>query len=282
MLKLSPHIETQGSGPTVICLHCSAGSSKQWRPLAEMISDRYHVVGVDLYGYGKTGDWPNDERLSLDDEAELLSGIIKEVGEPVHLVGHSYGGAVALTSAFKYSGQVRSVIVYEPVMFHVLFQIKETFNMAREIIEVQSDMCRYLINQEPYQAARRFVDYWSVPGAFDSMPDFRKDSLALKMNKVLMDFSATMGYNYQLPLYQFMDIPVKFMIGGQSPQPVRSIAAILQETIPGGMIERFTELGHMGPVTNPEIINAAIAEFLDRQPVRKMKPVRPLSLGHPA
>ena len=42
-----------GRGPAVVCIHASASSSAQWRPLMDRLADRYRVLAVDLYGSGK-------------------------------------------------------------------------------------------------------------------------------------------------------------------------------------------------------------------------------------
>lgn len=57
MTAISPSYWTRGQGPTVLCLHCSASSSRQFEPLSEIISDRFRVLAFDPYGYGDTPMW---------------------------------------------------------------------------------------------------------------------------------------------------------------------------------------------------------------------------------
>src|SRR5215212_8645123 len=86
----------QGSGEPVVLLHSSGASGAQWRALAERLSARYRVIAPDLYGYGGTAGWAGRGTFCLAHEAALVRGLMERLDEPAHLVGHSYGGAVAM------------------------------------------------------------------------------------------------------------------------------------------------------------------------------------------
>ena len=93
-----------GAGVPVVCIHASASSSGQWRPLMERLAGRFRSLAVDLYGYGQSPPWPDERPLSLTDEAALIEPVLEAVGDPVHVIGHSYGGAVALKAALVRPG----------------------------------------------------------------------------------------------------------------------------------------------------------------------------------
>ena len=95
-----------GCGPAVVCVHSSASSSAQWRPLMDRLAGRFHTLAVDLYGSGKTPAWPGHRSLTLADEVALLAPVFNWAGERCHLVGHSYGGAVALAAALAEPARV--------------------------------------------------------------------------------------------------------------------------------------------------------------------------------
>src|SRR3954453_21987527 len=94
-----PHVREAGTGPAVVCLHSNASSSAQWRPLMERLASGYRVIAPDLYGAGHRPEWPSDRPIALADEVELLAPVLAAAGTPFALVGHSYGGAVALKAA---------------------------------------------------------------------------------------------------------------------------------------------------------------------------------------
>jgi pimeloyl-ACP methyl ester carboxylesterase len=106
-----------GSGPAVVLVHSSASGHRQWQRLVETLQSRYRVIAVNLFGYGKTNPWPGTRPLIAADQAELVAAAAKLVGEPVALIGHSLGGAVALEAAVKLSDRVRVLIAFEPILF---------------------------------------------------------------------------------------------------------------------------------------------------------------------
>ena len=61
-----------------------------------------------------------------------------------------------------------------------------------------------------------------------------------------------------------LDLPVLYMLGAQSPPSSRGVARLLTDTLPNVTVMEFADLGHMGPVTHPEIVNDAVAGFLAR------------------
>src|SRR5688572_5073410 len=120
----------QGRGEPVVLLHSSGASGAQWRALAERLSGRYRVIAPDLYGYGATAPWPGRGAFSLAREAEIALAMLELADEPAHLVGHSYGGAVALHVARLHGGLLRSLVAIEPVAFHLLKDPSEILAVA--------------------------------------------------------------------------------------------------------------------------------------------------------
>ena len=68
------------------------------------------------------------------------------------------------------------------------------------------------------------------------------------------------------PLHAFraLDLPVLYMVGAQSPSSSRGVARLLTGTLANVTVMEFADLGHMGPVTHPEVVNDAVADFLAR------------------
>jgi pimeloyl-ACP methyl ester carboxylesterase len=86
----------------------------------EALSPRFHVLAADSYGSGKSPLWPIDREASLRDEVALLEPVFLRAGEPFVLVGHSYGGAIALIAALSQPHRVRALALYEPTLFSLI------------------------------------------------------------------------------------------------------------------------------------------------------------------
>src|SRR5215467_11177508 len=103
-----------GRGETVVLLHASASSGAQWRSLTEDLQGRWRVLAPDLHGYGQTGPRPESHLPGLGDEAALVDAILGRSAPRFHLVGHSYGGAVALRLASDRPARLLSLTLIEP------------------------------------------------------------------------------------------------------------------------------------------------------------------------
>src|SRR3954454_185739 len=120
MNAIEPFVREAGTGPAVICLHSNASTSGQWRALSDRLAPRFHVSAVGSYGAGKSPEWALPRQLTLADEAALLDPLLARVPGPLALVGHSYGGAVALIAALAHRERVRALVLYEPTLFALI------------------------------------------------------------------------------------------------------------------------------------------------------------------
>jgi len=106
--------------PIVLCVHASASSGRQWDALAARLRGRADVVAPDLHDHGDGPSAPQGEEDLLALDAGLIERVLRDLPGAVHLVGHSYGGAVALCAARRCPGRIRSLVVFEPAWFGLL------------------------------------------------------------------------------------------------------------------------------------------------------------------
>lgn len=93
------HVEETGVGPPVVLLHGFGASTFSWRFLVSELASSHRVVAIDLKGFGKS-DKPLDGKYSPRDQSILIRRVLEKLElTGVTLVGHSYGGTVALLLA---------------------------------------------------------------------------------------------------------------------------------------------------------------------------------------
>jgi pimeloyl-ACP methyl ester carboxylesterase len=248
----------------VICLHASASSSRQWRALGARLGDRFRVVAPDLYGSGNSPQWADDRPLRIADEVAHLEDAFRGAGEPVHLVGHSYGGLIALHAALANPGRIRSLVLFEPVAFGVLLAEDPDQPAAREVLAVQHDTEAAIARGDLGAAAERFIDYWMGTGAWANMLAPQRAATAPTMLGVRPQFGAILGEPTPLPAYAAVKVPTLFLTGTRSPAPSRAVARLLIATLPDVTAVELDGVGHMAPVTHPDLVNAAIDNHLVR------------------
>lgn len=246
---------------SVVMLHASASSARQWQTLAAALAPRFRVHAIDLHGHGERSPWRGARPLALADEAALVAPhVLREGG--VHLVGHSYGGAVALKVAATFPSHVRSVTVYEPVMFRWLVEAHAP--EIADVLGIVDAIRHHLAFGSAYDAARVFIDFWSGEGAWQSMSDARREAIAERMRAVAAHFHALLLEPLALHSVAHLCIPTMVVTGARTVRAMQRLAATYRAGLPGARHRVVAGAGHMGPITHPEEFNREVLAFVDQ------------------
>jgi pimeloyl-ACP methyl ester carboxylesterase len=230
----------------------------------ETLAGKFHVLAADSFGAGQSPAWPADRPLSLGDEAALLEPVFDRAGDPHAIVGHSYGAAVALIAAVSRPRPIRALALYEPVLFSLLDAESPPPNEADGIRAAVAGAAAAVDSGDPSGAAECFIDFWMGRGAWARMSDSRQRPIAASIVHIRQWVSALFDEPTPLAAFSNLRIPVLFMMGSESPAPSRGVARLLVSVLPQLEIVEFKGVGHMGPITHPEVVNEAIARFLER------------------
>lgn len=251
-----------GDGDPVLCLHGSLGTARQWQGLAEALRSRYRVLAADLLGYADGEEWVPGTPLQLDDEVQPLLAPLHGLRRRVHLVGHSYGGAVALHLALRQPELVASLTLFEPTAFGLLLA-KEHVGAATQEIRGYADTVIMLAQQGALHAAGRcFVDYWTGRGSWDRFAPERQAFLSRKMPKVVAEWGAGFTERCSDAELGSLRIPVTLLCGMDSPAPARRVVELLDESLPRATAYYVPGVGHMGPFTHAEQFNRTLSGIL--------------------
>ena len=255
-----------GAGTPVLCLHSSAGSSVQWKRLAAELERRYHVLAPDLHGHGATSPWSLPRTMRLSDEVALLMPLVSALPAPIHLIGHSYGGAVALKMALSMPERIQSLTLFEPVLFAFLRRLGPKAAYA-EVSQVAEACVSAVQDGRPAEAARAFVDYWNGAGSWAGLPDRQRVIIERSMSAVARHWDAVFGEPMSLDECAGLHVPTLLLAGDRGPSPVRRVVELLAGVLPSTIHGVVAGAGHMAPVTHADAVNAAITAHLTRHPI---------------
>ncbi len=258
----------------VVALHCSGASGGQWRRLGETLGSAYELIAPSFYGCGSSGPWPGDRPFNLAAEASRIVAVVDALGSPVHLVGHSYGGGVAIEVARTRPDMVASLSLYEPSSFYLLRQLGERAAAELSEIEGVAATIRAGLMTGSYQtAAAAFVDYWNGAGNWESLSPEARERLVAWLPKAALDFLALIEHEMPDDAYGRIRCPVRIVRGEHARRPSRLIAEELARLLPLGTLETLPGAGHMGPLTHPSEVNRLIAGFIRANPARTAGPL---------
>jgi pimeloyl-ACP methyl ester carboxylesterase len=264
--SLRPFFREAGSGPGVVCLHANSSNSGQWRALMESLAGQFHVLAADLFGSGQSPVWPADHELTLRDEVAFLEPVFARAGDPCALVGHSYGAAVALIAAVSQPDRVRAIALYEPVLFSLVDEESPPPNDADGIRDAVTEAVAAIDEGDPARGAGYFIDFWMGKGAWARMPESRKAPIARSIVSMRQWAAALMNEPTSLAGFSQLRVPTLLMTGSESPAASRGVARLLTGALPRVEVVELKGVGHMGPITHPEIVNDVIGRFLERWP----------------
>jgi len=248
---------------TVIALHCSGSGAAQWRKLCETLPACVAFVAPEHYGCEGTGPWSGEHAFTLADEAERTIDIIDATSGKVHLVGHSYGGGVALRAAVVRPDRIASLSLYEPSAFHLLKTMgAHGAHALAEIIAISKRTADSVSCGDYRGAASSFVDYWGGRGAWEALRPSAKAALTRWAPKAPLDFRALLDEPTSPGAYSGLRVPVLVMRGEHAPLPSRAIAERLPMMLPSARLAIVKGAGHMGPMTHTDEVNAAITRHI--------------------
>ena len=257
-----PFVREAGAGAGVVCLHANASTSGQWRALMDDLAPRFRVLAPDAYDAGKSPCWPSDRVISLRDEVALIEPVLRRAGSPCMLVGHSYGAAIALVAALAAPARISALALYEPTLFSLLDAESPPPNEADGIRQAVARSIDALEVADTDAAARHFIDYWMGEGSWARTPEARKPPIADSVTNVRRWAHALLSEPTALAAFRTLEVPVLYLRGKHSPRSAHGVARLLTSVLPQVEVVEFEQLGHMGPITHPEVVNPVIARFL--------------------
>jgi len=204
------HIERWGSGPPVVMIHGGArggpvggaGTFAAQRPLAER---GYAAVLPDRPGHGQSP--AGDGREDLELEAVWVEELL---GSSAHLVGHSYGAAIAVCAAGRRPAAVRSLTLIEPPIFSVAREDPDATRLALELADA-------IGKPDELERILAFVRAAGIPPGVLAPPPHPGELMAMARGLVTMRDPVTWEAGPSLEAIATAEVPTLIVTGGWSP-----------------------------------------------------------------
>jgi pimeloyl-ACP methyl ester carboxylesterase len=239
-----------GSGPPLVLVHGAFSDHKtNWEFVKPLFEKQFTVYAVARRGRGQTDA---TEGHSLEDESRDVVAVIQSIGEPVFLLGHSYGAHTAVAAAAKVQDQVRKLVLYEAAWPSVVG--KEALARLEELAHAG--------DWEGF-AVTFFRDQLSVP--VEELDELRATELwppiIADAEASLRDLRALSRYDFNAARFRDLRVPVLLQIGTESPRDLY-VTDALAAVLPDVRIGELPGQAHEGMTTAPQMYAEAVSRFL--------------------
>ena len=264
-IHLPPYrVWNRGGSRPLLALHCSLAHSGAWTGLAERLSG-VTFTATDQLGHGRAPDWDGITDLHGDITRSSIS-MAESLGDgaPIDLLGHSFGGTVALRIALERPDLVRSLTLVEPVIFAAAKSAGDpAYAPFRANHLAFADLVQAGMRHE---AAAMFHAVWGTGDKLADLPAKTQSYMIdrihfiVAQNPVLLEDAA--GLLRYMGL-ESLGIPTLLIDGACSPPIINAVQFELMRRLPMARRLSVPGAGHMVSITHAGIVAPVVQVHLD-------------------
>ncbi len=244
---------------TIVFVHGSPGEGRSWGRVAKHLPPKHTLLTPNLPGYGGTAPLKDDGEDHTTAMARPVLDVIDSEPLPIWLVGHSYGGNVALHAAMARPDKIRGLVLLEPVFMRGLALAGDTQTL-RDTGAFFEDYIARVERGEPL-AVSRMIDFWFGNGSFATLPSPVQQFLDGAAANNAADVRGTFCELVTREQLATLTFPARIVYGGASPPVAPAIACALAALLPDALVEELPGATHGMLDSHPGQVAAVIDTF---------------------
>ncbi len=250
-----------GSGPPVLFLPGSFSTPAAWRGVQKLLPPRWRLAGTSLRGYGETPETRSAADCDMAHEVAVVAAAARRLGGPVHLVGHSFGGTVALATALSGRCEVASLALFEANPLALLLDGQPALHGAA--LTLSQDFAAAVAAGDP-AAPGLILDYWGGAGAFAALPPAVQDYCRATAPANVLDWPCCFGFAARPADYARLAMPVLLVRGALANPAMVAITETLQGALPDAEAAVVPGAGHFLIASHAAACASLLGSFLAR------------------
>jgi pimeloyl-ACP methyl ester carboxylesterase len=249
-----------GAGPTIALVPGSCSTGAAWRPVIAAWEGQFRCVTTSLLGYGQTAERRTAQDPGISHEAEILESVIRKAGGPVHLVGHSFGGLVALAVALRNRVDLASLSIVEAPAVELLRDSNEDrhYHAFRQM--TQAYFADFENGNE--KAIASMIDFYGGGGSFASWPP-RVRAYAVETTPVnILDWASAYGFPLSAASLAAVKVPTLVLRGAASHPAIQRANELLGTHIKDASLITIPGAAHFMIATHAADVARAVAQLV--------------------
>lgn len=245
-----------GEGPPLVLVHGTGRDRTYWAHSLPALRRHATVYAVDRRGRGDSGD---TDAYAIEHEVEDVLAVLAAVGEPVHLLGHSYGGIVALEAALR-AERLHSLILYEPPISVGADRVPDDLGDRLAALVASGDREAVLVTF--LREGPRYPP--EVIAAQRARPEW-PDRVGYA-HTLAREAQAVPRYTFDSGRVAGVRVPTLLLLGSESPPFFRAAIEALHAALPQSELVVLPGQHHNAMETAPELFADTVHRFLRDQP----------------
>lgn len=262
--------EERGSGPTLVFVPGSCSTGAAWRPVMKVLEGSFRFVTTSLLGYGATAERRTQNDPSVLREVEVLEAVIARAGGQVHLVGHSFGGVVALIVAMRKRVEIASLTVLEAPLPSLLRHCHERahYRSFRDMTDAYFAAYR----GGDREAIRKMIDFYGGEGTYASWPE-KVRAYAVETTPVnMLDWACAYDHPLTPETLAAIDVPASVIVGGSSHPAICRANGLVAVSVEDATFKTIVGAAHFMISTHPGQVASLIVNNVTRAQNRLPRP----------
>jgi pimeloyl-ACP methyl ester carboxylesterase len=250
----------EGSGTPIILVHGSVSDYREWSKQMAPFARHYRVIAISRRYHWPNSPPGNEADASVESQADDLAAIIQALGlAPTHLVGHSYGGAIAINLTLRHPELVRTLVLAEPAISGVLEGVPDNDALSKESQALRTEMKQAFASGDTEQIVQTYARH-VAPGELEKASRAILEMLVENVPAFQLDFNARRP-PVTCELVKRITVPVLVVSGDRSPNGLRRIAEEAAHCMQARLV-KIPEATHWMQHDHARVFNDAVLEFL--------------------
>jgi pimeloyl-ACP methyl ester carboxylesterase len=244
-----------GAGSPLVLVHGTGASCPPAWPAYPPLEKRFSLITIDRRGRGQSGD---ASTYAIEREFEDLAAVVDSIGEPVDLLGHSFGGLLAL-EATRLTQKVRKLVLYEGIPLPSEMVPEEMIEKLQALLDA-GDL-EGVLTTHYREGAGMSPDEINKMKSSPSWPERMASA-----HTVPREQRALKKYEFDPDSFNDMQTSTLLLLGGESPQFVKDATETVDRALINSQNVVMPGQQHIAMYTAPELFVSEVVRFLLESP----------------